>query len=78
MAGFRDFLRITEASQLLGVSPGTLRNWDRAGRVVALRHPVNGYRLYRRADLTAILRDLNTPTRTVNGRQRSRVVVSRG
>ncbi|MGZ3396812.1 MAG: MerR family DNA-binding transcriptional regulator [Isosphaeraceae bacterium] len=40
---------------LLGVSPWTLRHWDRAGKLKSLRHPVNGYRLYRREELEALL-----------------------
>jgi MerR family transcriptional regulator, copper efflux regulator len=51
-----DYLTITEAAILLGVSPDTLRNWDRADRLKPLRHPINGYRLYRREDLEAFLR----------------------
>jgi len=49
----RDFLRISEAAKYLGVSPNTLRNWENAGKVVAVRHPVSGYRLFKRKDLDA-------------------------
>jgi DNA-binding transcriptional MerR regulator len=40
----------------LGVSPSTLRNWDRTGKVKAARHPVNGYRLYRRDELKRLMK----------------------
>jgi excisionase family DNA binding protein len=50
----RDFLRISEAAEYLGVSPNTLRNWQNAGKVVAVRHPVSGYRLFKRKDLVAL------------------------
>jgi MerR family transcriptional regulator, copper efflux regulator len=50
-----DYLTVKEAAEFLGVSPWTLRNWDRAGKVKAARHPVNGYRLYRRETLEGIL-----------------------
>ncbi|MHB0960891.1 MAG: MerR family DNA-binding transcriptional regulator [Pirellulaceae bacterium] len=53
---FQNYLRVGEAAKLLGVSGQTIRNWDRAGKLVGLRHPINGYRLYRRDDLDAILR----------------------
>jgi len=53
-----EFLTVGEAAKFLGVSASTLRNWDRAGKVVAIRHPVNGYRLYRREDLEKLLRGL--------------------
>jgi len=52
---FGEYLTIKEAADFLGVSPSTLRNWDRAGKVRAVRHPVNGYRLYLQQDLSALL-----------------------
>ena len=50
-----DYLTVKAAAKLLGVCPGTLRNWDRAGKLKPTRHPVNGYRLYRQSDLEAVL-----------------------
>ena len=49
------YLTVKEAAALLGVSAKTLRNWDRAGKLRPGRHPMNGYRLYRREDLEALL-----------------------
>ena len=54
----RDYLRISGAAEYLGVSPNTLRNWENAGKVVAVRHPVNGYRLFKREDLDALLKQV--------------------
>jgi excisionase family DNA binding protein len=54
----RDYLRISEAAEYLGVSPNTLRNWENAGKVVAFRHPVNAYRLFKREDLDALLKQV--------------------
>jgi len=54
----RDFLRISEAAEYLGVSPNTLRNWENAGKIAAHRHPVNGYRLFKKEDLDALLNQL--------------------
>ncbi len=51
----RDYLTVSEAAEFVGVSAATLRNWDRAGKVKAIRHPVNGYRLYRKEDLSSLL-----------------------
>ena len=56
-----DYLQIKAAAAFLGVSPSTLRNWERAGKLVAHRHPINGYRLYRIADLEAILAAIAKP-----------------
>ncbi len=50
-----EYLQITEAAELLGVARNTLRNWGKDGRIVEHRHPINNYRLYRRADLEGLL-----------------------
>lgn len=55
------YLRITEAAVYLGVSPNTLRNWGRGGKLAERRHPVNGYRLYAKAELDALLRQAESP-----------------
>ena len=45
------YIRICEAAECLGVCTQTLRRWDAAGRLRALRHPMTGFRYYRRAEL---------------------------
>ena len=50
------YLRIKEAAEFLGVSPNTLRNWGRDGKIPEHRHPVNNYRLYKTNELTRLLR----------------------
>ena len=59
----RDYLRISEAADYLGVSPNTLRNWERAGKIAAHRHPMNRYRLFRRQDLDSLLRQVERTPR---------------
>ncbi len=54
-SNFDDYLTVAAAARFLGVCPGTLRNWDRAGKLKPARHPMNGYRLYRQSDLEAVL-----------------------
>lgn len=41
-----EYLTVKEAAEYLGVSPNTLRNWGRDGKIAERCHPVNGYRLY--------------------------------
>jgi hypothetical protein len=53
---FAEYLTVSEAAAFLGVSPWTLRNWDKAGRLKPTRHPKNGYRIYRHEDLAAVLK----------------------
>jgi excisionase family DNA binding protein len=59
-----EYLTILEAAELMGVSPSTLRNWDRAGKLKAGRHPLNGYRLYRKTELETLLLQLSVKKRT--------------
>ena len=54
-----EYLRIKEAAEYLGVSPNTLRNWGRDGRIIEHRHPVNNYRLFKKDDLTRLLTKAN-------------------
>jgi len=58
----KDFLRITDAAKYLGVSPNTLRNWERSGKIVAHRHPVNGYRLFKQEELDVLLNLAELPS----------------
>lgn len=53
-----DYMRVAEAAEYVGVSTNTLRNWFNAGKVVAIRHPVNDYRLFKRKDLDDLLKKL--------------------
>ena len=56
----KDYLTVGDAAATLGVSRATLRNWDRAGKLKPYRHPVNGYRLYNRKELEALLQEVQT------------------
>ena len=56
MRKLKDYFRISEAAEYLGVPVTTLRNWQNAGKVEAVRHPVSGYRLFKRKDLDALLK----------------------
>jgi MerR family transcriptional regulator, copper efflux regulator len=52
------YLTIKQASSILGVSPLTLRNWDKNGKLKALRHPMNNYRVYRVEDLEKVIEEI--------------------
>ena len=68
----RDYLLIREAASLLGVSEATLRNWHRAGKIAARRNPIDGYRLFKRADLEALLHKVERSGRHRSDRRRAR------
>lgn len=69
MPSMRSFLTVSEAAELLGVSPSTIRNWDRSGKMKAIRHPLNNYRLYDRYELQSLLGRImpNDLSETKNG-----------
>jgi excisionase family DNA binding protein len=54
----KKYITIKKAAKLLHVTPLTLRNWDRAGKLKAYRHPVNNYRVYRLDQIESFLRKL--------------------
>lgn len=58
----KDYLQIGKAAGYLGVSPNTLRNWSRAGKIKSHRNPINGYRLFKMSDLDRILREISEST----------------
>jgi excisionase family DNA binding protein len=51
-----ELLTIKAAAEVLGVSEQTLRRWDKAGKLRAKRHPMNGYRLYPRGQVLELRR----------------------
>lgn len=50
------FFTVKDAAEFLGVSENTVRNWGRDAVIPEYRHPVNNYRLFKRADLERLLR----------------------
>ena len=58
MPNLDDYLTITEASRFLGVSPNTLRSWGAKGKISEHRNPINGYRLFKIADLERLLAEI--------------------
>ena len=56
MRNLKDYITVKEAAEILGVSPLTLKRWDKAGRLRSYRNPVNNYRLYRKEELKLFLK----------------------
>ena len=54
------YITIKQASKILGVSPLTLRNWDKNGKLKAHRHPMNNYRVYKLEDLEKLLAEIES------------------
>ena len=54
----KKFLTVREVARLLNVTPLTVRNWDARGKLMAHRHPMNNYRLYKTEDLEKLMQEL--------------------
>ena len=75
----KKFMTVKEAANLLGVTPLTLRNWDKKGKLEAGRHPFNNYRVYQRVDIEKLLTEIATnkekhPTASPKNKVRKLVV----
>ena len=47
----KEFYSLAEVADMLSVSKATLRRWDKNGKLTAVRHPLNNYRVYPRESL---------------------------
>lgn len=69
------YFSIKEAAEILGVSPLTLRNWDKSGKFKAQRHPMNNYRVYKLSSLEKIIEDIESGTNKTNAEKRMRKLI---
>lgn len=53
------YIRVTDAARLLGVCTNTVRSWGADGKIPEYRHPINNYRLYKRAELVNLLAQID-------------------
>jgi predicted site-specific integrase-resolvase len=56
MSNFKDYMMVQKAADFLGVTVMTLYRWDAAGKLSPRRHPINGYRLYKKSELERLLK----------------------
>ena len=54
----KKYLTVNEVAGLLGVTPLTVRNWDKRGALIAHRNPVNNYRMYKVEDVEDLMRKM--------------------
>jgi site-specific DNA-methyltransferase (adenine-specific) len=52
------YFTISDAAKILKTSPETLRRWDKAGKFLSLRHPINNYRVYPESQIITLAEDL--------------------
>ena len=63
----KKYLTIKEVAKLLGVTPLTLRNWDKAGKLKACRNPINNYRVYKPEEIELFLRKIERGRKLILG-----------
>lgn len=54
-----NFLTISQVAKLVGVNPQTIRRWDKTGKFVSTRHPINNYRVYPHDQVERLREELN-------------------
>lgn len=54
----KKFLTVNEVAKIIGVTPLTVRNWDKKGRLLAYRNPFNNYRMYKVEDVENLLKQI--------------------
>ena len=71
------YFTIREASEILGVTPLTLRNWDKSGKFPAQRHPMNNYRVYKLTSLERVIEDIESGGGKSNARKQMKKLLIR-
>jgi len=62
MNKINEYLSIAQAANYLGITPNTLRNWEKNGKIKTHRNPFNNYRPYKKSTLEALLKNIeDTP-----------------
>lgn len=56
----KKFLTVNEVAKIFGVTPLTVRNWDKKGQLTAHRNPVNNYRLYLVNEVEELMKKIET------------------
>ena len=49
-----EYLTSKEAAKYLGVNIFTFKNWVRNDKIPSFKHPISGYRLFRKEDLNKL------------------------
>ena len=52
------FITVKQAAKVLGIHPTTLRRWDKNGKLKAVRHRFNDYRLYKKVEVEKLVTKL--------------------
>jgi DNA (cytosine-5)-methyltransferase 1 len=71
VTGLDEFVTIKQAAKFVGISANTPRNWHRDAKIPVYRNPVSNYRLFKKADLEELLRQIEQSGQFPTGWKRS-------
>jgi len=63
----KKYLTVREVSRMLSVTTLTLRNWDKNGKLKALRNPINNYRVYKPEEIEILMRKIESKGKIMMG-----------
>jgi excisionase family DNA binding protein len=63
MKKLREYLKVADAAEFIGVSQTTLRKWADQGQIPMYVNKANGYRLFLQTDLEKFLGDTAKPAK---------------
>ena len=72
MQKLSEYVKTAEAARILGVSQNTVRSWAETGKIPMHRNPVNGYRLFSRADLEKVLSEASKKVKVKHPRKKAK------
>jgi DNA-binding transcriptional MerR regulator len=58
------YLSRKEAADFLGTNVFTLKGWEKKGKIVSYRNPINGFRLYKKDELISFLENIRCELQT--------------
>ena len=61
------YLTVKQVAKILSVTPLTLRNWDKNGKLKALRNPINNYRIYKATDIEYFVSKIESKGKVILG-----------
>jgi site-specific DNA-methyltransferase (adenine-specific) len=54
------FIKVGQAAKALNISSETLRRWDKSGKFLSMRHPINNYRVYSESQMLDLFHELQS------------------
>lgn len=52
------YIKVGDAAKILNINTETLRRWDKSGKFLSARHPINNYRVYSQGQVSTLIQEL--------------------